>query len=166
MRVHCRSKCLHSDHCPQGGSEPGLNGLESSYIPTSSFGIRFSVLEDSDLSVETCLDTGRHKFTPFETVTLFVVNNHLMNGVSFNLESCWSCSVLSVITAICLRSIQGVAHVQLWRNRFKRCELMPSHLDMERHTYPQPAAFLSQRTRITPCLDVLRPFSNSGRFAR
>ena len=89
MRVHGRSKCLHS--------EPGLNGLESSYIPTSSLGIRFSVLEDSDLSAETCLDTGRHKFTPFEMVTLFVVNNHLTNGVSFNVESCWSCSVLSVI---------------------------------------------------------------------
>ena len=40
---------------------------------------------------------------------LFVVNNHLTNGVSFNLESCWSRSVLSVITAICL-STQRVWH--------------------------------------------------------
>ena len=40
---------------------------------------------------------------------LFVVNNHLTNGVSFNLESCWSRSVLSVITAIRL-STQRVWH--------------------------------------------------------
>ena len=39
----------------------------------------------------------------------FVVNNHLTNGVSFNLESCWSRSVSSVITVIRL-STQRVWH--------------------------------------------------------
>ena len=42
-------------------------------------------------------------------VEFFVVNNHLTDGVSFNLESCWSRSVLSVITAIRL-STQRVWH--------------------------------------------------------
>ena len=48
------NKSLHLDHCPQGGTEPGLNGL-----PTSSLAIYFSVLEDCDPSAETCLDTER-----------------------------------------------------------------------------------------------------------
>ena len=33
-----RNTCLHSGHCPQGGSEPGLNNL---YTPTSSLVICF-----------------------------------------------------------------------------------------------------------------------------
>ena len=44
-------------------------------------------------------------------VEVFVVNNHLTDGVSFNLESCWSRSVF-----IChhghIRLIEGVAHIQ------------------------------------------------------
>ena len=52
---------LHSahGHCPQEGSESGLNGLGNLYIPTSSLAICFSVLEDSGPSAETCLDTER-----------------------------------------------------------------------------------------------------------
>ena len=55
----CQSKCLHSAHCPQEGSESGLNGSDNLYIPTSNFAICFSVLEDSGPSAETCLDTER-----------------------------------------------------------------------------------------------------------
>ena len=44
----CQNKCLHSDHFPQGGSEPGLNGVDNLYIPTSSLAVCFSVLEDSE----------------------------------------------------------------------------------------------------------------------
>ena len=43
--------------CLQRGSEPGLNGLDNLYIPTSSLAICFSVLDGSGLSAETCLDT-------------------------------------------------------------------------------------------------------------
>ena len=53
------NKCLHSDHCPQGGSEPGLNSVDNLYIPTSSLAICFSVLEDSGPSAETCSDAER-----------------------------------------------------------------------------------------------------------
>ena len=49
----CQSKCLHSDHYPQRGSEPGLNGLDNLYIPTSSLAICFYVLEDGGPSAET-----------------------------------------------------------------------------------------------------------------
>ena len=55
----CQNKCLHWDHCPQGGSEPGLNGVDNVYIPTSSLAICFSVLEDSGPSAETCFVTER-----------------------------------------------------------------------------------------------------------
>ena len=53
---------LHSDHYSQGGSEPGLNGLDTLYIhvPTSSLAVCFSVLEDGGPSAETCFDTERH----------------------------------------------------------------------------------------------------------
>ena len=61
------NKCLYSDHCPQGGSEPGLNGVDNLYIPTSSLAICFSVLEDSGPSAETCFDTERHTETCFDT---------------------------------------------------------------------------------------------------
>ena len=44
---------------PQGGSEPGLNGLDNFYIPTSNLAICFFVLEDSSPSAETCFDTER-----------------------------------------------------------------------------------------------------------
>ena len=53
----------------------------------------------------------------------FVVNNHLTDG-SFNLESCWSRSVLSVITAIRL-STQRVWHTFNYDVTVFRCELMP-----------------------------------------
>ena len=53
----CQSKCLHSAHCPQEGSESGLNGLDDLYIPTSSLVLCFPVLEDSGTSAETCLET-------------------------------------------------------------------------------------------------------------
>ena len=53
----CQNKCLHSNHCPQGGSEPGLNSVNKLYRPTSSLAICFSVLEDSGPSAETCFDT-------------------------------------------------------------------------------------------------------------
>ena len=42
-----------------GGSEPGLNGLDNLYIPTSILAICFFVLEDSSPSAETCSDTER-----------------------------------------------------------------------------------------------------------
>ena len=48
----CQNNCLHWDHCPQGGTEPGLNGVDNLYIPTSSLAICFSVLEDSGPSAE------------------------------------------------------------------------------------------------------------------
>ena len=44
---------------PQGCSEPGLNGLDNFYIPTSNLAICFFVLEDSSPSAETCFDTER-----------------------------------------------------------------------------------------------------------
>ena len=47
------------DHYPQGGSEPGLNGIDNLYIPTSSLAICFSIFEDSGPSAETCFDTER-----------------------------------------------------------------------------------------------------------
>ena len=50
----------------------------------------------------------------------------MTNGVSFNLESCWSCSVLSCHHGHSSKYTEGMAHIQLWHNRFKRCELMPS----------------------------------------
>ena len=49
----CQGKFLHLAHCHQGGSEPGLNGIDNLYIPTSSLAICFSVFAD------TCLDTER-----------------------------------------------------------------------------------------------------------
>ena len=51
--------CLHLGYHPQGGSEPGLNGLDNFYIPTSNLAICFFVLEDSSPSAETCFDTER-----------------------------------------------------------------------------------------------------------
>ena len=55
----CQNKSLHSGYHPQGGSEPGLNGLNNFYIPTSNLAIYFFVLEDSSPSEETCFDTER-----------------------------------------------------------------------------------------------------------
>ena len=52
----CLNKCLHSDHCLQGSSELGLNGLDNLYIPTRSLAICFFVLDGSGPSAETCLD--------------------------------------------------------------------------------------------------------------
>ena len=46
-------------HCPQGGSEPGLNSVDNLYIPTSSLAIGFSNLEDSGPSTETCFSERR-----------------------------------------------------------------------------------------------------------
>ena len=46
--------------CPRNmRSEPGLNGLDNLYIPTSSLAICFFVLEDGSPSAETCFDTER-----------------------------------------------------------------------------------------------------------
>ena len=55
----CQNKSLHSGYHPQGGSEPGLNGLDNFYIPTSNLVICFFVLEDSSPSAEICFDTER-----------------------------------------------------------------------------------------------------------
>ena len=74
--VPCLNKSLHSDHCLQGGSEPGMNGLDNLYIPTSSLAICFSVLEDSGLSAVTCLDTERH--TCPQPAAFFSRRTHIM----------------------------------------------------------------------------------------
>ena len=55
----CQNKSLHLGYHPQGSSEPGLNGLDNFYIPTSNLAICFFVLEDSSPSAETCFDTER-----------------------------------------------------------------------------------------------------------
>ena len=60
----CQNKCLHSDHCPQGGSELGLNGVGNLYLPTSSLSICFSVLE-TFLSRHTCITPSTYVYTPF-----------------------------------------------------------------------------------------------------
>ena len=54
----CQNKSLHSGY-PQGGYEPGLNGLDNLYIPTSNLAICFFVLEDGSPSADTCFDTER-----------------------------------------------------------------------------------------------------------
>ena len=48
---------VEGDHNHQGGLEPGLNGLDNLYIPTSSFAICFSVLDGSGQSAGTYFDT-------------------------------------------------------------------------------------------------------------
>ena len=64
------SNCLHSDHCLQEGSEPGLNGVYNLYTPTSSLAICLSVLEHSGPSAETCFDTERHHGDGMKTLIL------------------------------------------------------------------------------------------------
>ena len=55
----CQNNCLHSNHCPQGGSELGLNGVGYLYITTSSLAICFSIPKDSCLSADTYFDMNR-----------------------------------------------------------------------------------------------------------
>ena len=60
----CQNKYLHSDHCPQGGSELGLNGVGNLYLPTSSLSICFSILE-AFLSRHTRITPSTYVYTPF-----------------------------------------------------------------------------------------------------
>ena len=60
----CQNKYLHSDHCPQGGSELGLNDVGNLYLPTSSLSICFSVLE-AFLSRHTHITPSTYVYTPF-----------------------------------------------------------------------------------------------------